>query len=279
MQPSKPAILSCLIALPFIVAVAASLNTGAPETHGDQRYEVFASGLGKIDGIVMAPDQSFYVSLETPGGRGQVIRIKDGERTVVLGDLRRADGLALMPGSLLITEEIERGRVLRLDLQSLERQLVARLSNPQDITRLADGSIVVAENSATDGRLVTVTMNGQVDMLVDGLSRPDGFAVGPDGTLYVAERENGRILSISPWGIRTVVKDLDSPDQLTIAPDGALWITENQEAGRVLRFLDGRLDTVLSDVNKPQGIAVDGDGWIYVAEQGRDRIIRLKHSS
>ena len=278
MQSSKPAILSCLIALPLLVAVATSLTTGAPETHDGRRYEVFASGLSKVDSIVIAPDRSFYVSLETPGG-GQIVHLKDGARTIVLRGLRRADGLALTPGSLLVTEETERGRVLSLDLQNLEHQLLARLNNPQDIRRLPDGSIVVAENAPTGGRLVTVNMNGQVDMLVDGLSRPDGFAVGWDGTLYVAEREKGRVLSVSPWGIRTVVKDLNGPDQLAVTPDGALWITENGKAGRVLRFSGGRLEAVLDNINAPQGIAIDDEGWVYIAEKGRNRIIRLRHAS
>ena len=281
MQPFKLAISSCLVALPVLTAAAAAafLYTGTPEIHGTQRYEVFTSGLSKVDNIVIAPDRSFYVSLELPDGQGQIVQIKSGKRTVVLRDLHRPDGLVLTTGSLFVTEEVERGRVVRLDLASLEPELIARLNRPEGIKRLPDGTLVVSEDSPTKGRLVTVNMNGQVDLLVDGLSKPEGLAIGRDGSLFVAESEKGRIVSISPWGIRTVVKGLNSPDQLAIAPDGALWITEDQTAGRVLRFFDGRLETVLEGMSKPQGIAIDNDGWIYIAEQGRDRIIRLRHAS
>ena len=124
---------------------------------------------------------------------------------------------------------------------------------------------------------MTVNMNGQVDLLVDGLSEPEGLALGRDGRLYVAESAKGRVLLVSPWGIRTMVRGLDSPGQLAIAPDGALWITEGDDAGRVLRFFEGRLETVLGGMRNPRGIAIDEDGWVYVAEQGRDRIIRVRY--
>ena len=278
MMPSKSTVLLCLTALSVLVAGAVFMRIGAPQVRGTWEYEVFTSGLSKVDNIVIAPDRSLYVSLELPDGQGQVMQLQRGKRNVVLKGLRRPDGLTLSSTSLFVTEEVERGRIVKLDLESLESELVARLNKPEGIKRLPDGSLIVAEDSTTEGRLVTVTMSGQVDLFVDGLSKPEGVALGRDGSVYVAESEKGRILSVSPWGIRTVVKGLNSPDQIAIAPDGAIWITEDEEAGRVLRFFEGKLETVLAGMSKPQGIAIDDAGWIYIAEQGRDRIVRLRRS-
>ena len=63
---------------------------------------------------------------------------------------------------------------------------------------------------------------------------------------------------------------------MAIAPDGALWITEDRVGGRLLRYRSGRLETVLGGLHKPQGLAFDGCDWLYVAEQGRNRILRLR---
>lgn len=277
MNPSKALTLLSLVALHVLAAAAVFIHADRPWLQDGQRYEVYASGLSKVNNIAIAPDRSFYVSQELPDGKGRIVRLKHGERTVVLRGLHSPDGLALTPTSLFVTEEIERGRVVRLNLASLEAELIATVNKPAGMNRSFDGSLVVSEGSTTEGRLVTVSMNGQVDMLVDGLSQPEGIALGRDGRLYVAERAKGRVLLVSPWGIRTIVRGLYSPDQLAIAADGALWITENDEAGRVLRFFEGRLQTVLAGVRNARGIAIDSDGWVYIAEQGRDRIIRVRY--
>ena len=277
MNPSKALTLLSLVAVHVLAAAAVFIHSDRPWLEDGQRYEVYASGLSKIDNIVIAPDRSFYISQDLPDGKGQVVRIKHGKQKVVLPDLHRPTGLALTPASLFLTEGTGRGRVVRLDLTNLKPELIATVNKPEGMKRRPDGSLVVSESSRTEGRLVTVNMNGQVDMLVDGLSEPEGIALGRDGRLYVAERAKGRVLLVSPWGIRAIVRGLNNPDQLAIAADGALWITEGGDAGRVLRFFEGRLQTVLGGMRNPQGIAIDKDGWAYVAEQGRDRIIRVRY--
>ena len=60
---------------------------------------------------------------------------------------------------------------------------------------------------------------------------------------------------------------------------GAIWITEDRVDGRLLRYRSGRLETIVSGLKKPQGLAFDGPDWLYVAEQGRDRIIRVRQAN
>ena len=121
MNPSKALTLLSLVAVHVLAAVAVFIHADRPWLQDGQRYEVYASGLSNVANIVIAPDRSFYVSQQLPDGKGQVVRIKHGERNIVLHDLHRPDSLALTPTSLFVTEEIERGRVVRLDLTSLEQ--------------------------------------------------------------------------------------------------------------------------------------------------------------
>jgi glucose/arabinose dehydrogenase len=112
-----------------------------------------------------------------------------------------------------------------------------------------------------------------VEVIVGGLSRPEGVALRPDGTVIFAETETGRVLSYKDGEVNVVVDDLDDPDQVEIAPDGSLWITEDVGDGRLLRLKDGTLDTVLSGLRSPQGMAFGADGTVWLAERGRQRIL------
>ncbi len=267
-------------------AVLAAAATGAwmiwdseferPVASGPWEYEVYATGLDKVDNIVAVADQTLYISLEMSDGQGQIIRLQGGERHVLLDGLHRPDGLTHASDALYVTEETANGRVLRLDPETGETHLYGRFRNPEGIRVLADGNLVISEDVVDSGRVLSVSALGQVDELAEGLDKPEGLDLGADGTIYFAESNTGRILSISEGETRTVVVGLNNPDQISLGPDGAIWITEDRRNGRLLRYLNGRLETVLSNLREPQGIALGDDGWIYVAEQGRDRILRLR---
>jgi DNA-binding beta-propeller fold protein YncE len=79
---------------------------------------------------------------------------------------------------------------------------------------------------------------------------PEGLALGPDGTLYVAERDGHRIRTISPEGIVS-----------TLAGDGTAGFADG--AGSAARF------------SRPSALAVDRTGTVYVAEVGNRRIRRI----
>jgi DNA-binding beta-propeller fold protein YncE len=77
--------------------------------------------------------------------------------------------------------------------------------------------------------------------------RPRGIAVGPDGTLYVADTENHRIQHLTPDGaVLQTWGGFAASTETTPAPDGML--------------------------NEPWGIAVGPDGSVYVADTWNHRI-------
>jgi hypothetical protein len=79
---------------------------------------------------------------------------------------------------------------------------------------------------------------------------PEGLALGPDGTLYVAEREGHRIRKISPQGVVS-----------TLAGDGTAGFADG--TGGAARF------------SKPNALAVDAAGTVYVADVDNHRVRKI----
>jgi DNA-binding beta-propeller fold protein YncE len=143
------------------------------------------------------------------------------------------------------------------------RTLATGLDRPSGIAVLPGGSLVVAETGAH--RLAGISRTGTVSVLAGGdgpghadgpgvaasFSGPTGLAVGPDGTLYVADTGNHCLRRVAFEHARTVA---------TLAGRCGDRGRADGPAG-VARFLS------------PQGIAYDpASGLLWVADTGNDRI-------
>lgn len=263
--------------LPFVwlSAHAGSVETvPAVQPGKGWRFGVFQANLTEVDNLALAPDGTMYATQALAHDEGRVARIQQWRAETFVADLNRPDGLLLRGKYLYVTEEVNEGRVLRIETGSGKLEILATLHNPEGIDVLRNGDLVVAEDSV-NGRLVRLHKNGTVETIIAGLNRPEGIAVTKDGAIYIAETGTGRVLVYKNGTLNTVVDDLDEPDQVEIAPDGALWITEDTKPGRLLRFKDGALETVMAGLLAPQGIAFGPNGTVYVAEQGRHRILAI----
>ncbi len=182
----------------------------------------------------------------------------------------------------------------------------------------ADGSLYIAHHShrvdrvRPDGVITRFAGTGLFGFSGDGgpatsaqLDRPEGVAVGPDGSVYIADTWNNRVRRVSPDGIITtiagggasVANDVPAtesqlrPEDIAIGPDGVLYIVDSQTntvrgigPDGIIRRVAGGGTNPLGDGGPARdiafaffvkGIAVAPDGSLYIADTGRHRVWRV----
>lgn len=135
------------------------------------------------------------------------------------------------------------------------------------------------------------------------LNRPQGLAVGPDGTLYITDTDNARILAVESNGRIRVVIDhrtraeeprLRRPTGLALQGSTAL-IVADPAAERVWRVTlesggltpvagtgsrgiapDTVPDATTADLDTPTGVATAPDGVVYFTETNAHRVRRVE---
>ncbi len=131
-----------------------------------------------------------------------------------------------------------------------------QFSAPHGLAVLPDGTLFVADSN--NHRIQKFDRNGKFDMAFGGYSganvtnpepgtfnEPWGVAVGPDGSIYVADTWNHRIQKFDAAG--NPLKDWGQPGQTDVGgQSGIFW--------------------------GPRGVAVDKDGRVYVTDTGNKRI-------
>lgn len=193
----------------------------------------------------------------------------------------------------------------------------AKLSNPTGIAVAEDGTVYISDGSAhrvravsAKGIISTVAGSGQAarsgSRLPDrakattvDLSVPGNLAVGPDGTLYIADVGLRCVFALAPSGQLSVVAGngasgfsgdggpatkaaLARPDGLAVAPDNTVYIgdSENQRiravspkgvistvagnGGTQLTAAGGAATTI--PVPYPSSLAVDKHGALWIVD-------------
>jgi hypothetical protein len=267
-------------------------------------------------------------TITTVAGTGADVSLADD---VLLGDGGPATSAAVEPtalaagpdGSLYVADDLGGSRIRKIDPNGVITSIVGggetaiddttnpaevNLSNaPTALAVGADGSVYF--NTTYSDRLYVLSPGGTVSpVTADGtgfagdggpagqalLHRPQGLAVGPDGTRYVADTFNNRLRAVGPDGIMTTVAgtgkreddgdggpaadaSLVEPEQVATDADGNTYLTSID--GRRIRKIDtrGRITTVAEFglvvdgpattmvVDTPVSVAVDPAGTAYVA--------------
>jgi RHS repeat-associated protein len=191
---------------------------------------------------------------------------------------------------------------------------------PSQLSVAPDGSVYAA---STDSRIVRVGVDGVVTVVAGGtygfggdggpataaqLASPKGVALGPDGSLYIADTGNHRIRRAKPDGIiRTIAGNgtagyagdggpasdarLSYPAELAVAADGTVYVADSGN-NRIRRIgPDGTITTfagtgvagfsgdggsaAAASLNAPAGIWIGHDGVVYVADRNNHRIRKI----
>jgi RHS repeat-associated protein len=276
-------------------------GNGSPSYSGDGGPAT-AAGIGTPSGIAVGPDGSFYISA------GLIRRVDpDGIITTVAGKVDpsclglsigdggpateaclNASSVAIGPDGSIYTNENYYNRIRRV--------------GPDGIINNVAGKGLPSGFSGDGGPATEATLN-----------RPVGVAVGPDGSLYIADTNNNRIRRVDPDGIITTVAgngtwcgypglgcgdggpateaSVSTPDNVTLGPDGSLYIADSH--GLIRRVAphgiittvagngaygfggDGGPATAAQIGVAPSGIAVAPDGSLHVADTFNHRIRRV----
>jgi RHS repeat-associated protein len=184
-----------------------------------------------------------------------------------------------------------------------------------------DGSIYIADGIS---RIRKVTPDGIIRTIAgtvgggysgDGgpanlaqLSQPTSLALGPDGSLYIADHGNWRIRRIGPDGIISTVAGIGvgatcsaagdggpatlarlcAPEGIAVGEDGSVYIADTANS-RIRRVTpDGIIRTIAGTgvqgftgdgglatqarLSNPTAVAVGGDGSVYVADSSNNRV-------
>ncbi len=224
---------------------------------------VGASGFTDPFGVAVAKDGTVFV---TDGKGDRLYRIAtDGTVTVAAERLDMPSALAVAPDGALVVANTGAHTIVRVDPAT------------GAITPLAGSA---GERGFVDGS----TSSARFDA-------PVGVAVGPDGTVYVADTYNDRIRAIAPDGVvRTIAGGpapgyvdgagadarFDTPCGVAVTLDGALVVADTGNAR--LRHVDANGAVVTiggADLEEPTGLAMRADGGaVFVADASGSSIWR-----
>ena len=147
----------------------------------------------------------------------------------------------------------------------------ARLYAPSGLAIGPDDSLYISDNNSVrrvgpDGIINTVAGGNGLNGGFGGdggpatqayLSNPHGLAVGPDGSVYIADQGNFRVRRVGPDGIIT-----------TVAGSGSFVVPI---------VLGDRGPATRAKLSNPTGVALGPDGSLYIADHtsGDDRVRRV----
>lgn len=154
----------------------------------------------------------------------------------------------------------------------------------------SDGSVYFSDIDA--GKIYKWSPDGGVSLFFQGLDMPNGTEFDSNGNLIVCEGGAGRLISITPQGIITVLTDryqgvrYNEPNDLWIDPKGGIYFTDPAfheqvvQDGQDVYYLypdHSQVIRVITNLNKPNGIVGTPDGkTLYVSDYGAEKTFHFE---
>lgn len=110
-------------------------------------------------------------------------------------------------------------------------------------------------------------------------SRTEGVLAHSNGRLYVMASGTGQLVSILGNNVVTLIGGLTGAHDVAEAPDGTIWVADNQNR-RLVQFSQdleqlGTLEGPHFGFAGPRYLDIDEDGIIYVADQDAHRVFKI----
>ena len=202
------------------------------------------------------------------------------------------------------------------------RAVNAQLHGPDGLAVGTDGTIFIADTEnrrvrAVDrtGAIRTVAGGGPAGSIGDGgrateaslSASVEGLALGPDGTMYIADADQHRVRAVDKRGlIRTVVgrgaplfsgdgrpallSEVNTPQAVVVAPDNTLFLADSGNNRVRMVDGDGVITTIAGDgsgngcempgsgeesqIACPQGLALAPDGALDISDSRNHRVLK-----
>ena len=159
--------------------------------------------------------------------------------------------------------------------------LAENLPEPDDLVLAPNGSIYISD--VTEGTIKEYTPAGQLNLILSGLSAPEGMAFLPDGSLVIAEQGTNRLIRYD-FNSGTLASFLDLPNRTNnLGVDGILWdganlIVPDSPNGTVLEVSpDGKtVRQLASGLVRPTGAWLEPTGDLLIADEYGNAVFRLQ---
>lgn len=165
-------------------------------------------------------------------------------------------------GSMVSGDSQGNGNLIRVAKDGSVETWVSDIGLIRGVTVLPDGSAVFTAEDSSGVYLGRAHQGGGMFRLLSGLERASGVELGPDGLLYVAETNAGRVLRVNvETGAFTVAAlGMNRPYRIAFAPDPSIMYVSSYEGEGIYKVVfstpDGLGEVSVFSTSPAEPIAV-----------------------
>ena len=223
-----------------------------------------------LDNLALTDDDRVFISHFTDGGVAEIM--PDGsERRLVQPGFCGPFGIAVSSDGVLYACDGISMAAISLDGSQRRVGMLFDGEFPgfvRGIEAGAGGNVIVT--TATGDVVTYHPTTHQMTEHAKGLNEAHGIAMGPGGSIIVAESGAGRVLAISGKEVKVAANGLSRPTGIAVAADGSCYVSESGKG--TIAHVNGGVSTAVGGFDEPQGLMLAGDD-LYVVDAGTRELV------